>query len=194
MLGILSPALKLQFKSNKMPTSRIAGCVAACQRQLRGRSQLMTDAACGWAGQGGEGRCLRWGPKGVATKCHSTTRRHKHTGDSKSAEQFGGRRVSLIEPSDWAAPMPVHRASRWHVCLGELLLQTMLKCARISHAWITGERCFLYYTYIYIYINQQSALWFSPSRASIQFACQVTINLYIFAWNYFFNFAHTCGV
>lgn len=93
----------------------------------------------------GEGRCLRWGPKGVATKCHSTTRRHKHTGDSKSAEQFGGRRVSLIEPSDWAAPMSVHRASRWHVCLRELLLQTMLKCARISHAWITGERCFLYY-------------------------------------------------
>lgn len=53
MLGILSPALKLQFKSNKMPTSRIAGCVAACQRQLRGRSQLMTDAACGWGAQGG---------------------------------------------------------------------------------------------------------------------------------------------
>lgn len=91
----------------------------------------------------------------------------QNSGDSKSAEQFGGRRVSLIEPSDWA-PMPAHRASRWHVCVlgghqdevegrkGELLpLQTMLKCARISYAWITGERCFLYSIYSIRYISSQ---------------------------------------
>lgn len=45
-------------------------------------------------------------------------------------------------------PLPEHRVVDMCVCVPGA--DTMLKCARISHAWITGERCFfhIYSTYI----------------------------------------------
>lgn len=158
MLRILSPALKLNPSQTKCQQVASNGCVA-CQRQLRERSQL-TDAACGRVGQGGlEGQTDRWA-KGVATKCHFT----KCVYILETPQTLATAKVlsNLADPlppclSNWAQwLLQCHCQSRvvdMCVCVCVPGADTMLKCARISHAWITGERCFFHMYTLHISVS-----------------------------------------